>query len=96
MNIKQWIWGLHCERCFAVLLNRKPRWQDDEEKRESAFDFALDLEMQLGVESGGSVYAQCPYEDCDGDLKDFWWWEEYERQHPNAPEVPEPGRAYPT
>ena len=98
MNFRQWIWCLHCQRCFSAFIGHKPQLEDDEQNHtytESVFDFAADFEMQLGVEISGQVYAECPYEGCDGDLKDFWWWETYERDHPNAPEVPDEGKVYP-
>lgn len=86
MNIKTWVWCLHCERAFAVLLSRVP--QNDE----SAFNFAPDLEMQLGVEKDGQVYAECAYEDCDAGPMDFWWWGNFRE---GLPEVPEIGKVYP-
>ena len=55
---------------------------------ESPFNFTLDFEMQLGVESQEEVYAECPYEDCDGNMLDFHWWE-------GSPEQPEEGVLYP-
>lgn len=95
MNIKKWIWCLHCERCFEVHLSRQPEWDAQLDTGESPFNFAADFEMQLGVEQGGQVYAECPYDGCDGSLLDFWWWEEYGRRHPEAPETPEADTEYP-
>ena len=63
MNVKKWVWCLHCERCFEVHLSREP-------SGEGALDFTPDFEMQLGVEQHGQVYAECPYEDCDGGMLD--------------------------
>ena len=91
--------SLHCERCFAVDLSRKPNWEDDDEAQEygeSLFDFAVELEAQLGVQyPDGQVYAECPYDGCDGDLKDFVWWEEFQRSHPEVPTEPVGGKMYP-
>ncbi len=56
------------------------------------------FEMQLGVETNGRVYAECPYGGCDGGLLDFWWWVDFRRDHQNndsLPEVPEMDRVYP-
>ncbi|MBI4339489.1 MAG: hypothetical protein HY680_06000 [Chloroflexi bacterium] len=96
---QQWIWCLHCERAFAVELGRKPDWQENEAAEsygESAFDFAAELESQLGVRyPNGQIYADCPYDDCDGDLKDFWWWERFREDHPDLPAEPESGKVYP-
>ena len=89
MNIKTWVWCLHCERAFAVLLSRVPT---DEE---SALDFVPDLEMQLGVELHGQIYAECEYEDCDGGPLDFWWWDRFRATQEGLPEVPELDKEYP-
>ncbi|MDA1215475.1 MAG: hypothetical protein O2812_01195 [Chloroflexi bacterium] len=99
MNVEKWIWCLHCERCFEVHLSREPEWDDagTPPGYEIIFNFAPDFEMQLGIERNGNVYAECPYENCDGDLKDFWWWDNFhsasEQQH--LPETPEVDKVYP-
>ena len=93
MNIKKWVWCLHCERAFEVHLSREPRVVDGEV--ESAIEFTVDFEMQLGITQAGQVYAECPYEDCDGSLLDFWWWEEYRVHHPEAAEWPSTNQVYP-
>ena len=89
MNIKAWVWCLQCERAFSVLLSKKPG------DNESAFDFGAEFEMQLGVEQDDTVYAECPYDDCDGSLLDFWWWEEFQAKTSTATEVPELDKEYP-
>ena len=97
MNFRQWMWCLHCERCFSVFLDRKPKIGAGEAAMydsDSTFEFAANLEMQLGVESDGQVYAECPYDDCDAGLQGFWWWEQYEWDHHHAPETPEEGVVY--
>ena len=47
---------------------------------------------------GEKVFAICPYKDCDGDLKDFWWWDQYksakEDSSSSTPEAPEPKKVY--
>ena len=58
---------------------------------ESPFSFGADFEMQLGVDFNGTVYAECPYEDCEGSLMNFQWWGGGDPH----PEVPEPGVVYP-
>ena len=57
MNVRKWVWCLHCERCFEVHLGRGP--ERDEEGTEATFEFGADFEMQFGVEEGGQVYAEC-------------------------------------
>lgn len=89
MNHKVYIWCLHCEQCFPVLLSRPPA------EDEGAINFGGDLEMQLGVEQNGQIYAECLYDHCDGGLLDFWWWDEYRNYHPDSPEVPEEDKVYP-
>ena len=98
MNVKVWLWCLHCERCFQVLLSKQPQWRDDEETQvhgESVFDYGYELEVQIGVETDGEVYATCPYEDCDGSLLDFKWWKEFSAGYDGTPEVPAAGAVYP-
>ena len=88
-----WIWCLHCERCFQVMLSDTPG------SEASVWEYADELEHQLGEEYKGKVYAGCPYEDCDGDLKDFWWWNYFralkEDSSIEVPEVPELDKDYP-
>ena len=85
MNIEKWIWCWSCERCFEVFLSHEP------EGDESPFNFGDEFEMQLGVEIDGAVYAECPYEDCDGSLLNFRWWAGGD----SGPETPELGVVYP-
>ena len=95
--MQQWIWCLECERAFAIELARRPEWDVNEQDRypESSQEFTSQLETQIGVPyPDGYVYIDCPYNDCDGELSDFVWWEEYRSEHPEAPQEPERGRAY--
>ena len=96
MNVKKWMWCLHCERCFEVYVDHEPQAVPENQPGglESPFDFAADIEMQLGVEQGGTVYAECPYPDCDGSLLDFWWWEAFRDEIGLLPEVPELEKVY--
>ena len=84
MNFKKWVWCWNCERCFEVFLSREPGGD------ESPFNFGADFEMQLGVDINGSVYAECPYDACDGSLLNFHWWAGGDSRL----EVPEPGVVY--
>ena len=97
MNVKKWVWCLHCERCFEAYLSGEPIPDDavKEQTGEGAFSFAADFEMQFGVEENGVIYARCPYDGCDGGLLDFWWWDDFRANFTDLPEVPEPGRVYP-
>ena len=64
-----------------------------------AGDFMGGWYMQLGVEQHGQVYAECPYEDCDGGMLDFWWWDNYKQNRAGTdtlPEVPLPDSVYPS
>ena len=57
--------------------------------------FHIDLEMQLrGQVEGGRVHATCPYDDCDGSLLDFKWWEWRLRNQSGLPATPEEDRVY--
>ncbi|MDP6422234.1 MAG: hypothetical protein QF672_13095 [SAR202 cluster bacterium] len=58
-------------------------------------DYGYEFELQLGVESDGEVFGTCPYEECDGGLLDFWWWEAFRGTQDAAPEVPIEGKVYP-
>ena len=61
-------------------------------------DFTPDFEMQLGVEQHGEIYAECPYEDCDGSMLDFWWWDDFKQGYEGTdtlPEVPMADTVYP-
>ena len=90
MYSPQWLWCSGCERCFEVFLSKKP----DEDEEFSASFFA-DLEMQLGVELGdGQVYATCPYDGCEEGPLSFGTWEQYRKDHTEAPEVPELDKVY--
>ena len=60
-----------------------------------SFDYAYEFEVQIGVETDGEVFATCTYEDCDGTLLDFRWWEEFSAGHEGTPEVPTTGTVYP-
>ena len=51
--------------------------------------------MQLGVDQGNTVYAECQYEDCDAGLIDFHWWESRMGKSDYDPEVPDPDVVYP-
>ena len=95
MKIKKWVWRLHCERCFEIYVSKEPQLDEEMGRIEGPASFGADLEIQLGKQSGNSVYAECPYDGCDGDLLDFWWWDEFRNDHPNTPEVPQDGVAYP-
>jgi hypothetical protein len=61
---------------------------------ESVYPFAYEFEVQLGVQEDGVVYAECPYDGCDGSLSDFWWWDDFRRARPEVPETPEPDMVY--
>ena len=93
MNYKKWVWCLHCEQAFEVHLSYEPKLIDG--MWEGPFAFTPDFEMQLGKELNGVIYAECPYADCDGDMKYFWWWDEYRREHPDTPEMPQTLTTYP-
>ena len=97
MNIKKWVWCMHCERCFEAFISSEPLPYDEAKQQyaEEPINFAPDFEMQFGVQDGRRVYAECPYEGCDGSLLDFRWWDERRADHSDAPEVPEPHKAYP-
>lgn len=97
MNVVKWIWCLHCERCYEVHLHREPCPADEERQEygEGPFNFVTDLEMQLGTESEGRVFAECPYDDCDGSALDFWWWDTLREKRLGLPEVPQEGQVYP-
>lgn len=101
MNVRKWVWCLHCERCFEVYLSREPQLDTEGNPPglEWTMQFAPDFELQLGVETNGTVYAECPYEDCDGGMLDFWWWEDRRGSESDGespwPEVPEEDKVYP-
>ena len=97
MNVKKWIWCLRCERCFEANLSREPLLGDESKQQdgEEAFSFAANFEMQFGVEEDGARYAECPYDGCEGSLIDFWWWDSFRADHPDAPEMPERNTVYP-
>ena len=90
--VRRWAWCLHCERCFEVSLSREPEAGD---YAAGTFGFAEDFEAQFGVERDGQVFAECPYEDCDGSLLDFWWWATLRGKRPELPLTPEADRVYP-
>ena len=103
-KIKEWVWCLHCERVFQIELSRAPEiLTAEEEKRiqdysEGCFSFAEEFEAQFGkADRRGIVYAECPYDDCDGSLLDFYWWRKFrmDELHPGYPEEPCPGCRYP-
>lgn len=100
MIIRKWVLCLACERAFEVYLSREPDiippppQVDEPPEMESVYPFANELEVQLGVEEDGAVYAECPYEGCDGSLADFWWWSEFRRAWPDVPETPESDTVY--
>ena len=88
MNIEQWLWCMNCQRGFKVYLSERDENGGMDEQ------WFHELELQLGVESNGKVYAECPYEDCDAGPFDFWDWEEIRKDN-QYPEVPEEGIVYP-
>ena len=47
------------------------------------------------ADSGEQVYALCPYEDCKATPANFLSWNSFRKYHPDAPEVPTDGKAYP-
>jgi len=87
MNIQTWLWCIGCERTFSVMLGGEPDINDTR--------FFAELEMQLGVEQHGQIYAECPYDDCDAGAHNFWSWETYRGNNPDSPEVPVEGIEYP-
>ncbi|HAL47482.1 MAG TPA: hypothetical protein DCP37_06975 [Dehalococcoidia bacterium] len=98
MNVKTWIWCLRCEQCFSVLLTTEPEMEDADENQgmgASVFDHAYELEVQLGVETDGEVFATCPYEGCSGSLFDFRWWEDFRLGQNITEEVPAMDTVYP-
>ena len=98
MEIRRWIWCLQCERCFEVHLSREPEaaGKDFPEEWESPFGFGAELAMQLGVERHGEVIVKCAYDDCDGGLSHFWWWERFRLDQPELPAAPEVGKPFPS
>ena len=89
MDFPQWLWCSGCERCFCVFLRKNP----EGDFSESLF---AELEMQLGIELGdGQVYATCPYDGCDEGPLSFGIWDDYRKDHTEAPELPEEGMVYP-
>ncbi len=94
MNVRQWLWCLHCERCFEVFLTKKI---------EEGLN-VTELEMQLPVEGTGKELeglhryedmAECPHEGCNGNPMDFWSWNQYRGVNPDSPEVPAVDTVYP-
>lgn len=54
--------------------------------------------MQLGVEQHGEVFAECPYDGCDGSMQDFWFWDKFRVNYGEKlqlPEVPAKDTVYP-
>ena len=91
-NVTRWMWCSHCERCFEVMLAREPR-------AESPLAFGADPGTQMGADVGGTWYTVCPYDGCDGNLEDFWWWGSFKRVHSSRgslPEIPAVDTVYPT
>jgi len=88
MEIPQWLWCSGCERCFEVLLSNKP----DGDFSQSFF---AELDIQLGIELGdGQVYATCPYDGCDEGPFSFGLWDDYIKEHTEAPGIPEVDKVY--
>ena len=87
MNIKTWLWCMGCERTFSVMLSGEPDINDTR--------FYAELEMQLGFEQDGEVYAECPYDDCTGGPLGFKEWDSFRAGRESLPEVPEEGIEYP-
>lgn len=70
MEHEQYVWCQICNRAFIVLLSRKP------EDGEFPSDFSSDFYNQLAVRETRRVLpALCPFEECGGDVLNFWWWE---------------------
>ena len=91
MKETHWLWCLHCQRCFRVIITDPgstigPQWFEE-------------LEEQLGGQ------LKCPYEGCDGNPFDFRLWSKYRetvqegiegRVEPQiVPEIPEVDTVYP-
>tara|TARA_B100001750_G_C15248702_1_gene466669 strand:- start:270 stop:536 length:267 start_codon:yes stop_codon:yes gene_type:complete len=83
------MWCSGCERCFQVFLSKKP----DGDFSDSFF---AELDIQLGVELGdGQIYATCPYDSCDEGPLSFGIWDDYRKDHNEAPEIPQENTIYP-
>lgn len=102
-GVKEWVWCMCCERVFEVELSRAPKIltldeQDrQQEYSEGCFAFVASFEAQFGrIDDDGKIYAECPYDDCEGLLPDFKWWRCFRiEQHPEYPERPYRGFTYP-
>lgn len=75
----EWVWCLHCERCYQVGEFRPEK--PDKVLRE----MGMDEDLQL------CPYEDC---DGDTVI-DSWTWERIREIHPEYPEVPERGKVYP-
>ena len=95
MQYKKAMLCLYCERTFSVFVSHEPEIDELIGALESPLGFAWDLEIQLGVEEEGAVYAECPYDDCEGVILDFRWWDDYRKEHSNAPAEPAEQVVYP-
>lgn len=62
-----WWWCMHCERCWA---------QKTSDKWKAGIPDESTIQRLGHLNSKGDPWLKCPYDDCDGDPKDFWLWEE--------------------
>jgi DNA-binding CsgD family transcriptional regulator len=76
----EYMWCLHCERTY--------KYGEFREVKIKPF-----VVNHVRYEP---TFQMCPYEDCDGDaVLDAWEWDRIRESHPEYPEIPEKGKAYP-
>lgn len=86
MEVENWKWCLHCNRCYL-----EGEFKVDEDPLMEEFQRMVCAKLK----SPYDPLKVCPYPGCDGSLiGDSWDWNRVRDRHPTWPTTPERGVRY--